>query len=732
MVAKLTVRKKKPLLSGRHNRLLQVILACGATSIFPPLWAGVCNNASPPYEVPAQTGPLLLDNDCSGVGGLVRIVGDVVATNFAILDNNNNQDGWIIDVKEGVSILNDFASYTVRFRSPDGLVQNRGVIENQGSISGAIQYDDDFGNAGPGSIFNASTGVISSSGSTIALQAGGEIINEPGGLIASQTGIAVNAQGLVKVGNSGTIASFGSDPDSAISGNSGAEIDNSGEIIGRLNFFSSGTLNVKNSGTITGLSGQPAIRVSNIPAVIVNSGEINGGAGSPTAIEMGNVNDTLELRPGYLINGAVISRLGFDTLRFGGAGSDSFSLDDVGPTGQYREFESLRLDSGSWTFDGTASAVFNMLGGTMNLGAGSVGTGNFIQSDGVVQNGTLSANLYVLSGGTFDAAFGNINTVRIETGTVQFGSDAVLSTGALLNIGAGGTLNLGASSQTTGSLIVEDGNLINGTLTADGFTVQQGEISASLSGAGALIKNGPGTVELAGQNHYTGGTTILEGELVGTTNSLQGDIGNQAELLFSQGADGTYSGKLSGSGELLIGGSSDITFSGDSSGYSGTTQITSNAGLLVNGQLGGDVDAFRGSLGGSGTILGRVRVAPSNQTAFLSPGTGTGTLTVQGDLDLGEQSTLIFELGQPSGSNDQVNVGGDLRLDGVLRVEELGGFAAGTYTLITYSGALNDQTLDLASFSDGFTAFVDTSTPGQVNLVVEALADTVFADRFQQ
>jgi autotransporter-associated beta strand protein len=719
-------------MSDCDKRWTKALLACSALAAFQPLWAGVCNNVSPPYEIPAQTTLVSLDIDCTGVGGEVVIIGDVVTVGTSIFDETGNQDSWLIDVPAGINVASDASTYTVHFRSPDGEVRNSGTIKNAG-VAGAILFNNNTGNAGPGRVYNAGSGEITSAGITLELQAGGEIINEPGGLILSQTSNALNAKGFVHVDNGGTISTMGINPVSSLSGNSGADIVNGGEIIGRVNFFTSGMLNVNNSGTITGLSGQQAVRAAAIPALIVNSGDINAGVGYPNAIELGNLSDTLELQPGYSINGVVIAGPGLevDTLAFGGMGSDSFSFDEVDAAGQYQGFELLRMVSGSWTFNGTAPNDFYLDGGTMNLGAGSVGTGNFIQSDGVVQNGTLTADLYLLSGGTFDASIGNNNMVQVDGGPVEFGSNAALGIGALLSIQGGGFLDLGAGSQSTGALQLANGDLVNGTLTAGAFMVVEGEIRATLSGAGALTKDGPGTVELAGLNDYSGGTTVLEGELRGTTDSLQGDIVNEAELLFSQASDGIYSGQLSGSSGLLkIGGLGGITFSGDSSAYSGATQVTTVT-LFVDGHLGGEVNVISGVLGGSGVISGTVSIAPLVEFASLAPGNGPGTLAVGNDLELSPNSRLIFELDSPGGSNDQVTVAGDLTLDGALQIIDLGGYGSGTYTLITYSGSLNDDTLELTALPDGFKAFLDTSNAGQVNLVVEPLSDGIFSNRFE-
>ena len=63
-----------------------------------------------------------------------------------------------------------------------------------------------------------------------------------------------------------------------------------------------------------------------------------------------------------------------------------------------------------------------------------------------------------------------------------------------------------------------------------------------MSGTGSLLKNGTGTLILSGTNSYTGGTTVSGGILQGTTTSLQGNILNNATVVFNQTGSGTYAG----------------------------------------------------------------------------------------------------------------------------------------------------------------------------------------------
>ena len=95
-----------------------------------------------------------------------------------------------------------------------------------------------------------------------------------------------------------------------------------------------------------------------------------------------------------------------------------------------------------------------------------------------------------------------------------------------------------------------------------------GNYTGSLTGSGSLTKNGNGTVTLLGSNNYGGGTIVNGGTLAGTTVTLQGDILDNANVTFNQSTTGTYSDTISGSGSLTKAGSGTVTLLGDN-GYDG-------------------------------------------------------------------------------------------------------------------------------------------------------------------
>ncbi|MES2922532.1 MAG: autotransporter-associated beta strand repeat-containing protein [Verrucomicrobiota bacterium] len=256
--------------------------------------------------------------------------------------------------------------------------------------------------------------------------------------------------------------------------------------------------------------------------------------------------------------------------------------------------------------------------------------------------------------------------------------------------------------------IASSNNPYSGTLTVNGS-------SAGFQGGVLQIEN---NTALVNATVLTNNTSVPG--LVFTVAAPQlGALGGSGNITLpatsltvgGNGASTSHSGVLSGPGTLTKTGTGTLTLGGVNT-YMGTTTVSSGK-LTVTGSLASTATtiATNATLGGSGTIGGAVTC-----DGTLAPGTSAGTLTLSNGLILAPTSTLNYELGTTS---DRVNVTGNLTLAGTLNVTTLPGFAAGTYTLITYTGTLTDEDgLQIGTLPSGFEATINTNTPGQVRLVV--------------
>ncbi|NKC49506.1 hypothetical protein HED54_20915 [Ochrobactrum anthropi ATCC 49188] len=249
---------------------------------------------------------------------------------------------------------------------------------------------------------------------------------------------------------------------------------------------------------------------------------------------------------------------------------------------------------------------------------------------------------------------------------------------------------------------------------------------------GGITKTGWGRQTLTGTNTYTGGTTINAGTLAlgaggalatggfvnlgaagadfdisaagsQTIGALSGVAGTRVTLgpgtlSFGDATSRTFAGAISGAGSIVKQGSGRQVFNGISI-HAGLTSVM--AGSLIIGDTRGTSASIAGNvtvgagatIGGHGRIGGDLTLASGSH---LSPGASIGTLTVDGNLTVGQGSQLDFEFGAPGinfatfGQSDSVSVRGDLTVNAsVLNVINGGGMGPGLYNLFSYGGALS-------------------------------------------
>jgi hypothetical protein len=94
---------------------------------------------------------------------------------------------------------------------------------------------------------------------------------------------------------------------------------------------------------------------------------------------------------------------------------------------------------------------------------------------------------------------------------------------------------------------------------------------------------------------------------------------------------------------------------------------------------------------------------------------GASTLTITNNLTLFPSTVLNYGLGANAAL---VAVTGNLALGGTVNLGAGAGFTNGTYTLMTYGGALTGTPPALGGVPGGYHYAFNTNSPGQVNLVV--------------
>ncbi|MFG1453793.1 autotransporter-associated beta strand repeat-containing protein [Xanthobacter sp. V2C-8] len=387
--------------------------------------------------------------------------------------------------------------------------------------------------------------------------------------------------------------------------------------------------------------------------------------------------------------------------------------------------EALTL-SGAGAFGGIYGALVNSTGANSMAGAITLAadikimsmSGNLTLSGGISGTGK---SLELASQGGSGVISGVINTgsggVTVSGGTWTFtGANTYTGTTTI----SSGTLNIGKGG-TSGSIV---GDVVdNGTLVFN--RSDNSTYSGDISGTGFLQKAGAGTLVATGNITTASTTMILGGALQigdgGTTGSITSNVDTGSgptvgALVFNRSNDVAYGGTLQGYGTVEQAGTGTLTLSAPSLSFSGFAKVSSGTLALASAAvLGGSVEVKDGArLTGTGTVVGNIALKSGATLA----GTTGSTLRSFGTLSFNSNSTLAVTLLAPS-TTAVVSTGG-LNLDGTLNLTAGSGFSSGTYRLIDYSGTLNDGGLEIGTTPAHSLFTVDTSTGGQVNLIVMA------------
>ncbi len=442
----------------------------------------------------------------------------------------------------------------------------------------------------------------------------------------------------------------------------------------------------------------------------------------------------------------------FDTrLKGGGTGSINQIAGTTVLTADNADFKGkTTVSGGKLIVQGSLAGSAAVTGGVLQFGNGTTGAASRLSGDLNVSG--VGATLAV----TRTAALSVTNTVDLAAQTrlnIGAGATGPSLTADRLNIGAGAAFNLsgiddegqlpkvlistangisgdfarvtiggfagsvdylsvhtgksgdGLSYQATHGLSwTGENNLSHGTFTltnaTDDFTLgvalRDQSPNAALGWDGrSLTKAGQGTLTLAGDSIYTGGTTIQSGVLQigndGTTGSVLGDIVNHGTLAFQRSDDFAFDGIVSGYGGLIKNGAGTLTLSRANS-FTGGVTLTQGALRVASDANLGDAS---GALTFNGGVLETTDSFATNRSVLLAQ---------KGVFDTAADTQLHLK-GAVSGAGDLLKRGaGTLRLDqssGILvtRVEAgtlIGNAASLSSTIANAATVVFNQDTDAA------------------------------------
>ena len=450
---------------------------------------------------------------------------------------------------------------------------------------------------------------------TVEAQANGNAVAE--GVVTAQ-GYHGTGPGIkLKLTEEGTLSATGSAYDSlnvAISCNGSAastvELVAGCHINGAIALSDS---NVNDKLTLSGTSGSTSY-----------SGNISG----VNAIDVTGGTWTLS---GAISDAAALTKTSTGTLTLWGAntysGGTTVSAGKL--VGNSTSLQGNIIDNAEVEFNQTTGGTYSgNLSGTGSLtktgtGALTLSGSNTYSGGTTVSAGRLVGDTTSLQGNIIDNA-----AVEFNQGSASAFAGDVSGTGSLTKTGTG-ALTLSGSNTYSGGTTVSAGRLVGNTTSLQGNITDNAEVefnqgntsafTGNISGSGSVLKSGTGALTVSGTNTYSGGTTVSAGRLIGNTESLPGNIINNAAVEFNQAtSDGGYMGSMSGTGSLTKSGTGMLTLSGTNT-YSGGTTVS-----------GGRLIGYSVSLQGNITNNAEVEFSQAIDGAYTGDMSGTGSLTKLG------------------------------------------------------------------------------------------------------
>lgn len=318
-----------------------------------------------------------------------------------------------------------------------------------------------------------------------------------------------------------------------------------------------------------------------------------------------------------------------------------------------------------------SGAIFDHPGGYEGMTLIKTGAGKMVLSGANTYQGATTIN-----GGTLQLAGGNN---RLPT-----------TTALVLGNVAGAVLDLNNLNQTVASLA--GGGTTGGNIALGSGTLTVGNAASTtyggvISGAGALVKTGAGTLGLTGVSTFTGNVTVAQGtlEVSGIQNKgVASSVGAGTTItLGASGSNGTL--KYNGGGQ-----NNDRDFV-LAAGGSGTIDLLSTAYLDINGVISGGGDLHKTG-GATGAWNSGTRLSLNNVNVYTG-----NTYIDDGVLQVSGAGTI------PDTSNVTIAATGRFRLN---KAEGINGLL-GSGTVQTFSGFPQTLTVGVAGGSGDFSGVIE-------------------------
>ncbi len=249
------------------------------------------------------------------------------------------------------------------------------------------------------------------------------------------------------------------------------------------------------------------------------------------------------------------------------------------------ESQVLSVNPGDWVSAGSAGLTLQV-GGDGKLHVYNTGT----TTDAVPPHTPAYVTGISITGRDIndiltDDYIGGYASLLINYATFKINQDDAISAGTDVTID-GGILDLNGKTDTIGSLLLKSGSVISGTLYANSYTIENGTVTAAITGPGDLQKTTTGQATVGSVN--TANTTVIAGELI-------------ADSIFT--------------GTLTVGPGATVTITPIADGPQGTLLLQNT---LTNLLTAAAVQSVAGNIPNQATVTGDFVQSPLTSVALVA------------------------------------------------------------------------------------------------------------------